>query len=160
MAIDIALVIDLIGVDHVQALFRQYAESLEVSLDFQDFENEVATLPGAYAAPGGALWLAKSENRYCGCVAVRPLDGATCELKRLFVRPEARGKAVGLALTQTAIAWARERGYRAMRLDTLPQMNRARVMYQSLGFREIPAYRYNPVVGTTFMELDLRAGSS
>lgn len=156
MTLRISLVTDSADIACVRALFREYADSLGVPLDFQDFETEVTNLPGAYAAPAGGLWLARFDGAPCGCVAVRPLDGAaTCELKRLFVQPEVRGQAVGLTLTQVAIDWARASGYRAMRLDTMPQMSRAKALYTSLGFREIPPYRYNPVAGTAFMELHL-----
>lgn len=145
-------------VSEVRALFREYAESLDVALDFQDFENELASLPGAYSLPGGCLLLATDGARSVGCVGVRPLDERTCEMKRLYVRQEARGQSVGRRLVDEAIAFARAAGYRAMRLDTLPTMTAARELYRQMGFRDIAPYRYNPIPGTSFMELMLGDG--
>lgn len=136
-----------------RALFEEYARSLGVDLAFQDFEHELAGLPGAYATPAGVLLLATMINRPVGCVAVRGLAADICEMKRLYVREEARGLGVGRALAEAAIAFGQAAGYRAMRLDTLPTMTRAQALYRELGFRDVPAYRYNPVAGTSFMEL-------
>ena len=134
------------------ALFREYASSLGVDLSFQNFEEELASLPGDYAPPRGRLLLAGD-----GCVALRPIDDEICEMKRLYVRPDARGTGLGRALVEHVIAEARAIGYRAMRLDTLPSMTTAAAMYRALGFREIEPYRFNPVAGTRFFELDLRS---
>jgi ribosomal protein S18 acetylase RimI-like enzyme len=141
--------------DDVRALFLEYARSLPFALDFQDFDHEVETLPGDYAPPRGALIVARVDGRICGCVGVRPLEGATCELKRLYVRPESRAAGLGRLLTAAAIERARLVGYARMRLDTVPGMERAQSLYLALGFREIEPYRSNPVEGARFLELDL-----
>lgn len=154
-------------VRQVSALFREYAASLGVDLSFQNFEQEVATLPGAYARPHGRLFMAIADEAMAseggdlstcsiaGCVALRKIDSEICEMKRLYVRPEFRGHGAGRALADAAIEAAREIGYRRMRLDTLPQMTDAQNLYRVLGFYEIPPYRYNPVVGTRYFELEL-----
>lgn len=139
----------------VRLLFREYAATLEVDLGFQHFEDELRDLPGPYAAPRGAIFLARDGNTPIGCVAVRPLENETAEMKRLYVQDGARARGLGRTLALTAIQCAREAGYRRMRLDTLPQMTRAQALYHSLGFRPIPPYRYNPVPGTVFLELSL-----
>lgn len=152
------------------ALFREYAASLQLDLSFQDFESELATLPGGYAPPSGRLFLAilaepvpgtsaLTQLPDCtiaaGCVALRRSEDEICEMKRLYVRPKARGLGVGRNLALTVISAAHEIGYRRMRLDTLPQMEQAQTLYRTLGFREIPPYRYNPVPGTRYFELTL-----
>lgn len=136
-------------------LFGEYAASLDIDLEFQDFGAECAGLPGAYSPPNGCLVLAMRGETALGCVAVRPLDMLTCEMKRLFMRPEARGSGAGRWLATAAIDAARAIGYRRIRLDTLPSMGRAIALYRSLGFETIPAYRQNPVDGALFMELAL-----
>ncbi len=143
---------DLAG---VRTLFLEYEAQLGVDLCFQGFDAEVATLPGAYAAPRGRLLLAREGRELAGCVAMRPLGGGRCEMKRLYVRPAARGRGVGRALAEAVIDAAREEGYARMRLDTLPQMVEAQPLYASLGFREIEPYYDNPVPGARFLELGL-----
>jgi len=136
-------------------LFREYAAQLEFDLDFQGFEDELTTLPGAYAPPSGALLLAEDEEGAAGCVALRSFAPHVCEMKRLYVRSSHRARGTGRALASAVIDAARARGYRSMRLDTTPGMSRAIALYRSLGFREIEPYRVNPIPGAIFMELDL-----
>lgn len=141
--------------DDVRRLFAEYAASLGFDLGFQDFERELRELPGDYTPPGGRLLLARADGELVGCVGVRALADGVCEMKRLYVRPGHRGTGTGRALAEAAIAAGRELGHRLMRLDTVPSMQAARALYRTLGFREIPAYRHNPIPGTAYMELDL-----
>ncbi len=137
--------------DDIRAMLREYAAWLQVDLCFQNFEQELAALPGEYSPPSGRLLIAESA----GCVALRPIDDRICEMKRLYVRPDHRGSGLGRHLVEAIISEARSIGYRAMRLDTMPKMDRAQGLYAALGFHEIPAYRYNPEPGARFLELDL-----
>jgi len=138
-------------------LFREYESWLGMSLCFQGFEEELATLPGKYALPGGRLLLAYSDDKLAGCIALRPLkDDGVCEMKRLFVRDGFRGKRVGVSLIERAIDAAKAIGYSKMRLDTHPgKMGKAVDLYRSHGFVEIPPYYDNPHDGVLFMELVL-----
>jgi GNAT superfamily N-acetyltransferase len=144
-------------VSAIRALFMEYASSLPVDLAYQHFASELASLPGDYSPPRGCLLLARDASRPAACVAVRPLNDRCCEMKRLYVRPEARGHALGRRLAVAAIDFARRAGYGAMRLDTLPSMTEAQTLYLSLGFRAIAPYRFSPVPGNVFMELALAA---
>jgi carbonic anhydrase len=141
--------------DDVRALFREYAEWLGVDLGFQGFEEELATLPGKYAPPDGRLFLALDGARIAGGIGLRRFDATTGEVKRLYVRPSARGRGLGRALALKAIEAAREIGYGRLVLDTLAPMADARRLYALLGFREIPAYYANPLSGAIYMELAL-----
>jgi putative acetyltransferase len=137
-------------------LFLEYAESLGFSLCFQNFDKELAGLPGGYAPPDGRLLMAEYEGQLAGCVALHKLETDTCEMKRLYLRAKFRGKGLGHALAETIIAEARDIGYRRMRLDTVePVMKDAVVIYRRLGFNEIPPYRANPIEGAVYMELQL-----
>ena len=138
------------------ALFREYQEWLGLKLCFQNFDEEVATLPGKYAAPTGRLLLAYTDFRAAGCVALRKLEDGICEMKRLFVRDEFRGRNIGVKLLERIIGEARALGYAKMRLDTFPpRMGKAVSLYEAYGFYEIPAYYHNPFGETLYMEKDL-----
>jgi len=135
----------------VRTLFREYAAWLGPEGWFTDLEAELAALPGGYEA----LLVARLDGEAVGCVALKPLPGEACEMKRLYVRPEARGTGAGRALVEASIARALELGYAVMRLDTLPTMDAAQALYLSLGFRPIERYNDNPIEGVLFFELRL-----
>jgi len=137
-------------------LFLEYAQSLGFSLCFQNFDRELAGLPGDYAPPAGRLLLAKYGDQLAGCVALHKLTDEICEMKRLYLRPKFRAKGLGRALADHIIADARQIGYRRMRLDTVePVMKDAVAMYRRIGFREIAPYCTNPIAGALYMELIL-----
>ncbi len=145
----------------VRTLFREYAGSLAVDLCFQNFEQELATLPGEYAPPGGALLLALVDGEPAGCVAMRPLPEAdhanACEMKRLYVRRAFRRFGLGRLLAQQLMDLATQAGHSCMLLDTLDDMEAARGLYASLGFVEIPPYYFNPIPGAHYLKVELDA---
>ena len=141
-------------VKQARRLFEEYAAWLGFNLCFQNFDKELAELPGDYAPPNGCLFLAVENDQVAGCVALRKIGEGTGEMKRLYVRPEFRGKGLGRTLTETIIEAARDLGYQRLRLDTLPgKMDQAIAMYRSLGFRDIERYYNNPYEEAAFMEL-------
>ena len=146
---------DHVELEHVRQFFRNYAAWLGVNLDYQDFGEEMASLPGAYAAPAGRLFFATFEGRPAGCVGIRPTSDGVCEMKRLYVEPEMRGNGIGRQLALAAIKAAKALGYRKVMMDTLPAMRIAVKLYRELGFKEAPAYYPTPVEGTLFLALDL-----
>lgn len=144
---------------HVRLLFQEYADRLDVDLTFQNFNGELAELPGEYAEPRGALLLARVDGIPAGCCALRPLDTVdysnACEMKRLFVRPEFRRLGLGRQLVEKTMDTARMAGYDCLLLDTLSDMETARALYQELGFEEIPPYYFNPIEGAHYLKVQL-----
>jgi GNAT superfamily N-acetyltransferase len=139
----------------VVTIFREYVASPSVSLDFQDYEREFADLPGKYAEPDGRVLLAREHSAVVGCAALRRVNGSTCELKRVYVRPSARGNNIGRQLVEHMIGEARAERYSTMCLDVLPEFIAAQQLYESLGFIPAEAVSYNPVPGTKFLALSL-----
>ena len=148
-----------VEIAQTRAIFRDYAASLDVDLCFQHFDDELASLPGEYAAPGGHLLLAWVGDDLAGCGALRPIADAdyanACEMKRLFVRPGFRGLGLGRVIAEALIDEARRAGYSHILLDTLDDMEAARELYSSLGFEEIPPYYFNPIAGAHYLKADL-----
>jgi putative acetyltransferase len=143
----------------VREIFREYANTLNVDLSFQDFNGELAHLPGDYAAPRGALLLAEVEGALAGCCALRPLDTVdypnASEMKRLYVRKAFRGFGLGRELAEAILDMARQAGYACVLLDTLDDMESARALYADLGFEEIPPYYHSPVQGAHYLKVDI-----
>jgi GNAT superfamily N-acetyltransferase len=144
-----------VDVHEVASIFREYVASPTVSLDFQDYESEFAHLPGKYAEPNGRVLLAWQHGSVVGCAALRRVNGSTCELKRVYVRPRARGSSIGRQLVEKMISEARGERYSTMCLDVLPEFVAAHQLYESLGFLPAEAVSYNPVPGTKFLALSL-----
>jgi ribosomal protein S18 acetylase RimI-like enzyme len=143
-------------IEEIRKLFREYENWLGIDLCFQDFEKELADLPGKYAKPDGRLFLISEKNQSAGCIALRKIDVDVCEMKRLFVRGDFRALGLGKMLIEKLLEEARSAGYKKMRLDTLPdKMPLAVKLYKSYGFCEIAPYYHNPYGETLFMELDL-----
>ena len=153
--IEIREALDPVDIATVRTLMQEYQEALGVDLSFQSFATELETLPGEYASPRGRLLLAWDDDAVAGCMAMRPLTSETCEMKRLYVRPMFRAEGLGRKLAERVIAEARSVGYQRMYLDTLPTMAGAQKLYERLGFKDVPAYRHNPIAGTRFLGLDL-----
>lgn len=147
-------------IEAARGIFREYANSLEVDLCFQNFDDELASLPGEYAAPAGQLLLALVDGELAACGAMRSLRDVdyanACEMKRLFVRPAFRRFGLGRALAQALLDEARRAGYSVMLLDTLDDMEAARGLYETLGFEEIPPYYFNPIAGAHYLKAELR----
>lgn len=145
--------------DATRAMFREYASALGVDLCFQNFEAELAALPGEYAAPQGALLLARVDGKVAGCGALRPLADVdyanACEMKRLYVRPAFRRLGLGRLLAQALMDHGVQAGYSNLLLDTLDDMEVARGLYASLGFEEIPPYYFNPIAGAHYLKASL-----
>ena len=148
-----------VELDATREIFRDYAHALGIDLCFQNFEAELAALPGEYAAPHGALLLARVDGQVAGCGAMRPLADVNyanaCEMKRLFVRPAYRQLGLGRLIAQALIESATRAGYSAMLLDTLDDMEAARSLYSTLGFEEIPPYYFNPIPGARYLKVQL-----
>jgi len=142
-------------IEQIRTLFGEYADMLDFGLDFQNFEEELANLPGDYVRPAGCLLLALYKGQLAGCVGLRKLSDGVCEMKRLYVKEQFRGLGLGRALAEAVIKEAQKIGYNYMRLDTVPSMEVARALYSSLGFKQTRPYRYNPIEGAVFMELRL-----
>jgi putative acetyltransferase len=140
-------------------IFQEYAEQLGFDLNFQNFDAELADLPGVYDAPQGCLLLAMVDGEIAGCCAMRPLNTVdypnACEMKRLYVRPNFRRSGLGRQLAEAVLDAARIAGYRSVLLDTLSDMEAARVLYEDLGFKEIPPYYHNPIAGAHYLKVDL-----
>ena len=136
-------------------LVREYATSLNISLDFQNFDEELLRFEAEYAPPTGTFLLARNESEFLACGALRRFSPVDCEMKRLYVRPSGRNLGLGRLLALTLINEARSLGYKRMLLDTLPTMQSAQSLYKSLGFEPTAPYRFNPIEGTSFLKLEL-----
>jgi ribosomal protein S18 acetylase RimI-like enzyme len=146
-------------IEATRAIFREYAQQLGIDLCFQNFDTELAELPGDYGAPHGCLLLALVDGEMAGCCAIRPLEAVdypnACEMKRLYVRRAFRGSGLGRQLAEAVLDAARAAGYRSVLLDTLSDMEAARALYEDLGFKDIPPYYHNPIAGAHYLKVDL-----
>jgi len=143
-------------IEAARELFNEYATELAINMCFQNFDEELRTLPGKYAPPDGRLLLAYTDKELAGCIALRKLDDRTCEMKRLFIRPKFRGKGYGRKMIDSLIEQARDIGYERMWLDSLPgKMDAAIALYRQLGFKDIPAYYDNPLESVIYLERKL-----
>lgn len=147
-------------IEDIRLLFLEYARSLDFNLCFQDFDAELASLPGKYAPPDGALILARVNGQSAGCIALRKIEDGICEMKRLYVRDAYRGSKIGRLLIARIIEEALNRNYQSIRLDTAPNMKAAQSLYESFGFRDIEPYIYNPLQGARYMEKTLTRNTS
>ena len=141
--------------EEVREIFIEYADFLQVDLCFQDFEQELQTLHKVYLPPLGCIILAKQDNQVMGCIALKPIAEGVCEMKRLYVRPAARGNAIGKQLVEELIDFAKKAGYKSMKLDTISSLKDAIKLYRSKGFVETEAYVYNPLSEVLYFELKL-----
>ena len=140
----------------MRRLFEEYAEELDESLCFQNFQDELASLPGLYGPPRGKLLIALSGGAAAGCVALRPIEDGYCEMKRLYVRPQFRGNKLGRKLAEEIIGHGQQLGYSGMRLDTLQKLGPALRLYEQLGFKPTAPYNHNPLPGVVYLELNYR----
>ena len=141
----------------VRDLFKEYASNLQIDICFQNFDHELATLPGCYAPPGGCLLLARVRGENAGCVALRPMEGGAGEIKRLYVRPDFRRRGLGKRLVQVALKEARRMVCRLLRLDTFREMRAAIALYAGFGFKEVAPYRPGEPEGICYFELALES---
>lgn len=155
MTIQIIEKYDEQNITEIKDIFIEYRKDLGLDLEFQDFQEELKELPGEYSSPEGAILLAEDNDKTVGCVALRKIDDKTCEMKRLYVKPEYRGQGLGRKLALSIINKARTKGYEKMKLDTLTTLKEANELYRSLGFEECEPYRYNPLEDALYMELEL-----
>jgi ribosomal protein S18 acetylase RimI-like enzyme len=143
-------------IETARELFNEYAAELAINMCFQNFDQELKTLPGKYTPPDGRLLIAYTDEELAGCIALRKLDDRTCEMKRLFIRPKFRGKGYGRKMIDSLIEQERDIGYERMWLDSLPgKMDAAIALYRQLGFKDIPAYYDNPLEGAVYLERTL-----
>ena len=157
--IDIKQVESENDLNDIRILFKAYGLGLGIDLSFQEFDIELARLPGKYTPPTGGILIARDDTgRSVGCVAVRPIDSQCCEMKRLYVLPDMRGTGLGKDLVFSILEMATNLGYRQMRLDTLPSMHSALALYEKTGFTSISPYYKTPIEGTVFLEKQLLSG--
>ncbi|MFW5927938.1 MAG: GNAT family N-acetyltransferase [Thermoplasmatota archaeon] len=155
MAIELVESYDEQDISEIRDIFIEYRKDLGLDLSFQEFQDELEELPGEYSPPEGSILMAKDEDETVGCVALRKINEDTCEMKRLYVKPDYRGEGLGKKLALSIIEKAREKGYGKMKLDTLTTLKKANELYRSIGFEECEPYRYNPLDDALYMELEL-----